>query len=142
MDGSRSLRIGELARLSGVPARTIRYYESVGLLPCPERDPNGYRRYDGATLDRLAFVRRAKACGFTLEAIKDILDASAAGRCPCEDVRILARQRIARLDDEISRLLDLRDRLAGLLHEPEPGSTRPDEICPIIRRAATGAPAT
>jgi MerR family transcriptional regulator, copper efflux regulator len=141
MGGSRSLRIGELARLSGVPARTIRYYEAIGLLPCPERDANGYRRYDEATLDRLAFVKRAKEFGFTLEAIKDILDASAAGRCPCEDVRILALQQIARLDDEISRLLDLHERLTGLLHGPEPGATSPDEICPIILRAATGAPA-
>ncbi len=67
------MKIGELARSAGVPIDTVRYYERQGLLPEPERQPSGYRRYQSADVLRLRFVHRAKALGFTLEEIRELL---------------------------------------------------------------------
>ena len=65
------MKIGELAQSAGVPIDTVRYYERQGLLPEPERQPSGYRRYQSADVLRLRFVRRAKALGFTLDELRD-----------------------------------------------------------------------
>lgn len=67
-------RIGELAEHSGVPAKTIRFYESSGLLPAPNRTPGGYRDYDPAALPRLAFVRASQARGLSLAEVRQVID--------------------------------------------------------------------
>ncbi len=89
----RSVRIGELADAVSVPAKTIRYYEGIGLLPAPERHANGYRSYDESAGDRLRFVKAAQAVGFTLTEIREILSLRDAGEEPCGHVLDLVDRR-------------------------------------------------
>lgn len=75
----RVMRIGELARQAGVNIQTVRFYERKGLLPAPRRKPSGYRLYTDEDLHRLRFIRRAKALGFSLEEIREVLHMRAEG---------------------------------------------------------------
>ena len=98
--------VGTVARAAGVGVETIRYYERVGLLDEPSRKASGYRAYDNGAVERLRFIRRAKALGFTLREIKELiaLDARAPG---CEDVRERAETKIKDVRakiDELSRI--------------------------------------
>ncbi len=76
-----TLTVGEAARQAGTTPKTLRYYEAVGLLPPAARGANGYRRYRAEDLDRLAFVRRAKALGLSLEEIRELVAVAEGGRC-------------------------------------------------------------
>lgn len=78
--------IQELAQLSGVPAKTIRYYGSIGLLPAPERADNNYRQYTPEAAERLGFIVSARSLGFTLADIRQFLAARDAGTLPCKRV--------------------------------------------------------
>src|ERR1044072_5631145 len=80
--GGRALRIGEVARRSGVGIEALRFYERRGLLGRPARTESNYRVYDESVLERLDFIRRAQAVGFTLDEIGEILAESAGGRSP------------------------------------------------------------
>jgi MerR family copper efflux transcriptional regulator len=73
------MRIGELARQSGVPATALRYYEQLGLLPDPDRTESGYRAYGEEAVDRLAFIRAAQAVGLTLAEMRQVLGVRDAG---------------------------------------------------------------
>lgn len=131
------LRIGELARRAGVNPRTIRFYEAIGLMPAPDRLPNGYRVYDERDLERLCFIRRAQALGLTLEAIRDILALHDTGSRPCCRVRELAEQRLAEIDRQISELQRLRSELAALVERASQVPQRETEVsvCPAIEIA-------
>jgi DNA-binding transcriptional MerR regulator len=80
------VRIGELARHTGVPTKTIRYYEEIGVLPDPDRTANDYRDYSEEAVDRLTFVRDAQATGLTLAEIASILDLRSQGEANCSSV--------------------------------------------------------
>jgi MerR family copper efflux transcriptional regulator len=113
------MQISELARQSGVPAKTIRYYESVGLLPAPARAGNNYRHYDPAVLDRLRFIASARSLGFALADVGELLAARDAGDAPCERVLDALDAQLATLDRRIADLLALRDDLRHLRAEGE-----------------------
>lgn len=113
------MQISELARWSGVPAKTIRYYESVGLLPTPARAGNNYRRYDPAVLERLRFIASARSLGFALTDIGALLAARDVGEAPCERVLDALDVQLATLDRRIADLLALRDDLRQLRAEGE-----------------------
>lgn len=81
------MQIGELASRSDVPAKTIRYWETIGVLAPPARSSNGYRDYDPGVLDRLAFVRAAQAVGLTLGEIRSVVALRDDGESPCDHVR-------------------------------------------------------
>lgn len=98
--------IGALAARTGVPTKTLRYWEDEGLVPPPDRTAGGYRDYPDATVDRVAFIRRAQAAGLTLRQIGEILLIRDDGQPPCAHT--------ARLVDE--RLSDVESRLAELAH--------------------------
>ena len=123
-----NLGIGHLAKRTGVPIDTIRYYERIGLLRPASRLASGYRRYGDPELRRLQFVLRAKALGFTLEEIEGLL-ALSAGRSG-EQVK---RRAAARLEDVERRILELariRDSLRKLISAC-PGHGRAQD-CPIL----------
>lgn len=124
-----ALTIGQVARRSGVPAKTIRYYESVGLLPAPERGDNGYRYYDDGTVRTLRFVRHARELGFPLDDVRALLGLWQDRSRPSREVKALAERRIADIDARIAELHRLRDELAHLVHACH-GDARPD--CPIL----------
>jgi DNA-binding transcriptional MerR regulator len=108
------MRIGEVAGRAGVPAKTIRFWEDEGMLPHPGRTPAGYRDYDPAVLDRLAFIRHAQGAGLTLAAIRQVLDIRDSGQQPCVHVTDLIARRLAEVEARLAELTRTRDQLVVL----------------------------
>jgi DNA-binding transcriptional MerR regulator len=109
--------IHELAQHTGVSVKTIRYYESIDLLPRPKRASNNYRQYEPADVERLRFIASARTLGFSLEDISEILAARDHGIAPCQRVLDTIGQRIKEIDQRIAALLTLRDSLDQLQSE-------------------------
>jgi Zn(II)-responsive transcriptional regulator len=129
-----TLSIGELAGRAGVAIDTIRYYERNGLLHPAARLPSGYRRYGEGELKRLLFIRRAKALGFTLPEVKELLALSSK-----RSVANIKRAAEAKLEDIDRRLAELQQIRAGLetLIDACPGHGRA-EACPILNALSGG----
>lgn len=108
------MRIGELAAKTGVTAKTIRFWESTGLLADPTRTPSGYRDYGPESADRLEFIRRAQASGLSLGQIRQILEIGDSGDAPCEHVGRVVADRMAEVDSRIAELADTRRHLQAL----------------------------
>lgn len=111
----RPLRIGELARASGVSPDALRLYERCGLLGLPPRTAAGYRMYSQDALARVRLIRGALALGFRLEELTEILDAREHGEPPCRHVRDLAKRKLESLESRIAALTSLRDQLRRVL---------------------------
>lgn len=123
------MNIGQAAEASGVTAKMIRYYESVGLMPAAQRSASGYRQYTDAEVQTLRFIRRARDLGFSLERIRTLIGLWKDKDRKSHDVKRLAHQYITELDQDIAKLQSIRDQLqilANCCH----GDDRPD--CPII----------
>ena len=108
------MRIGEVAGRTGVPPKTIRFWEDQRLLPPPARTPAGYRDYGPAVLERLAFIRHAQAAGLTVDAIRQVLEVRDGGQPPCVHVTGLIAQRLAEVEARLAELARTRDQLAAL----------------------------
>lgn len=108
------MRIQELSRQSGVPAKTIRYYESIGIMPPPHRGPNNYREYTPAAVERLRFIVSARSLGFSLSEIGEFLEAREVGMLPCKRILDSFDKRIMDIDRRIAELLALRDTLTQI----------------------------
>ena len=129
------MRIGELARRSGVPATTLRYYEQAGLLAPPGRTDSGYRTYDAEALPRLGFIRAAQAVGLTLAEIREVIAIRDGGRPPCQHVRELVDRRQAEVRARIAELRRLEEDLARVSRAAaalEPAECDPSGICSAI----------
>ena len=120
------LKIKDVADASGFNANTLRYYEQIGLLPESERTASGYRIYDQRTLDRLAFIARAKQLGCTLEEITGLTAAWDGGQCgPIQDeLRQLVRDKISAAQQQLVELMTLTSELQNAAtalerHRPE-----------------------
>jgi len=113
MTGNR-LFIGTLAKQAGVNPKTIRYNEAIGLLPPAPRGENRYRLYSKEPIELLQFIAKAKALGFTLAEIKEIVLIRQQGRQPCPHVRTLVGQKVTDLDRMLTDLITLRKRLKPL----------------------------
>ena len=124
------MKIGELARHAGVPIDTVRYYERQGLLPEPQRQPSGYRHYQTADVLRLRFVRRAKALGFTLEEIRELLALSSHREDDMGSLKVAAEQKLAGVEAKLAELARIRDGLQTLI-KACPGHGALD-ACPIL----------
>ena len=132
------MRIGALAEQAGLSTKAIRYYESIGVLPEPERTASGYRDYPPQTCERLRFVRSAQAIGLTLGEIREILAYRDRGETPCAHVHELIRQRATQVDDQIAQLETLRTELRHLEHRARtlrPEDCAPFDVCHVIPRA-------
>ena len=114
-----SLRIGQIAKQSGVGIETIRYYERQGLLEEPERRPSGFRQYDQSVVARLQFIRRTKDLGFTLAEIKELLGLWFDATTRCEHVRQRAEQKIEDIDDKIRSLQRMKRSLKTVIQQCE-----------------------
>jgi DNA-binding transcriptional MerR regulator len=134
-------RISQLVERCGVPATTLRFYESAGLLPA-ERTPAGYRVYDDTAVDRLTFIASAKHLGLSLDEIRDLLDARERDVCSTvrEQLLRLVESRIADTDRRIAELSAFNAHLAGVhvdLSRPAPkGACGPD--CGCVTAAPAG----
>ena len=141
------MRIGELADQSGVTAKTIRFWESTGLLADPARTPSGYRDYDPEVVDRLRFIRHAQTAGLTLAEIRQVLAISDDGEPPCGHVTDLIHQHLADVDGRIRELTETRsilDHLAQLAADQNPADC--NGYCAILQPPgpddrSSGAPA-
>jgi Cu(I)-responsive transcriptional regulator len=122
------MNIGEVARRSGLPAKTIRYYEEIGLV-APARGDNGYRRYGENDLHRLAFVGRARAFGFSIEDCRSLLRLYADPGRASADVKRIASDHLQRIDQKLAELTQMRQTLRHLV-QCCGGDERPD--CPIL----------
>jgi DNA-binding transcriptional MerR regulator len=122
MQDAAGLMIGELAKLTGVTAETIRYYEKERVIPRPKRAGSGkYRRYERADADRLRFVRRARDLGFSLDDVRELLTlAENDPKKPCGDVDQIARAHMAAVDAKIAHLTALRRELGRLTADCDP----------------------
>ncbi len=109
--------IHELAQQAGISATTIRYYESIGLMPKPERSANNYRQYTAADVERLRFIAGARGLDVPLDDIADILRARDSGIAPCQRVLDALDQRLIEIDRRIADLLELRETLDQLRSE-------------------------
>ena len=126
------MNIGTAAQASGLPAKTIRYYEEIGLV-APARRDNGYRDYDEADVHRLRFLHRARGLGFSIDDCRHLLSLYDDKHRASADVKALARQRIGDIDAKIAELQSLRGTLSALVHACH-GDERPD--CPILNELA------
>jgi MerR family transcriptional regulator, copper efflux regulator len=129
------VQIGELASRAGVPVKTIRYYEEIGVLAAPARTTSGYRSYDDTAVDHLAFVRAAQAVGLTLGEIRQIVALRERGQTPCTHVVDLLERRATEIDQRITDLQRLRGelhRLADRAAELDPADCDPQRVCHVI----------
>ncbi|MBL6598807.1 MAG: Cu(I)-responsive transcriptional regulator [Alphaproteobacteria bacterium] len=122
------MNIGAAEQASGLPAKTIRYYEDIGLL-IPARRDNGYRDYGRTDIHKLAFLKRARGLGFSIEDCRALMSLYEDRNRASADVRTLAHTHLHRIEDKISELQGLRDALSTLV-EACHGDARPD--CPIL----------
>lgn len=132
------LTIGKLAREAGVGIDTVRFYERAGLLPKAQRTASGYRLYEPGDADRLRFIRRAKALGFSLEEIAELLQLN-SGKGTRASVRKLAQRRHDDLDQKIAEMGAIRDALSHLIERCS--GDGPASGCPIIEGVLAKAPA-
>lgn len=126
---SGGLNIGSVAEAAGLPAKTIRYYESIGLIAAAGRRANGYRTYSDADMRTLAFIKRARGLGFSVEEVRDLLDLWRDKSRRSGAVKALAAKHIQALDYKIGELQAMRQSLAHLVKRCH-GDERPD--CPIL----------
>lgn len=125
------MKIGELSARTGVPAKTIRYYEQIGVLPSPSRTPNGYRDYQPDAVDRLAFVKDAQSSGFSLNEIASIMELRSQGVGTCEHVLDLMHRHRMDVDRQIETLKRTRDRLSAFIDRA--ASLRPADCTDPVR---------
>ncbi len=124
-----SMNIGEAAKTSGVSAKMIRHYESVGLLPEAARTDSGYRQYTAKEVSTLRFVRQSRDLGFSIEQIRALLGLWQDRKRPSRQVRALAQAHIEELEEKLKELHSMKATLEHLVQCCH-GDDRPD--CPII----------
>lgn len=128
------MNIGTAARRSGLPAKTLRYYEAIGLVVPSGRQENGYRAYDERDVHLLTFARRARSLGFSVADCRDLLGLYRDRHRASADVKALAQSRIEEIGRKIDELASMRATLEGLVSRCH-GDERPD--CPILEDLAT-----
>jgi MerR family copper efflux transcriptional regulator len=129
------MNIGQAAKKSGLSAKMIRYYESIDLISPAGRSANGYRHYGEEDLHRLAFIKRSRDMGFSLEEVSRLLTLWQDRHRASADVKSLAGAHIDALNQKIAELVGLRDTLQELVDTCQ-GDDRPD--CPILKDLESG----
>jgi len=126
------MKIGELARETGVTTQTIRFYEREGLLPVPARSANGYREYGESAIDEIHFIQECHAAGFTLKEIRRLKGLDPENTATCSEMSDLLRRKTEEIDRKIASLKKVRARLSEL---QEQCATKPaDDPCPALRQ--------
>lgn len=126
------MNVGEAARRAGLPAKTIRYYEEIGLIR-PERTGNGYRAYSGDDIHRLAFLKRARGLGFSIDDCRQLMALYRDRSRASADVRQIAAAHVEAIEEKLRELQAMRATLQKLIHACH-GDERPD--CPILEEMA------
>lgn len=126
------MNIGEASTSSGLPAKTIRYYEDIGLIS-PDRTTNGYRDFSETHLHKLSFLSRARGLGFTIEECRTLLSLYEDTDRASADVKAIARVHLGKMEEKIRELKAMQDTLSELVNKCH-GDDRPD--CPILQGLA------
>lgn len=133
------MRIGEVARATGVTTKTLRFYEDEGLLHEPARTAGGYRDYEPTVVDRVGFIRQAQTAGLTLAQIGQVLAVRDDGQAPCAHVAHFVDEQLADVEARLAelrrirrQLLVLQDRLAVL----DPADCPPGDFCTAVQNIA------
>jgi Cu(I)-responsive transcriptional regulator len=129
MQGNGFMSIGEAASRSGVPAKTIRYYEEAGIIARASRDENRYRAYSETDVQTLRFIAHARSLGFSLKDVRALLSLYRDRRRASKEVKRLALKHVADLDRKIAELTAIRKAIADLARRCH-GDQRPE--CPIL----------
>lgn len=127
--------IGEVAERSGIAAKTLRYYEDIGLLQPPARSASGYRRYESDVLDRLVFIKSAQVLGLSLGEIRSVIALRDDGETPCEHVATLVAAHLDEIDRTIRDLRSIKAELRSLLERAptlDPAQCDPNRVCHLI----------
>lgn len=122
------MNIKDVSQRTGLPSKTIRYYEDIGLIT-PARGENGYRKFSESDLHKLAFVGRARHLGFSIEDCRNLLALWGDNGRSSADVRAIAQSHLEQIEAKLKELSEMRDTLARLVHCCA-GDSRPD--CPIL----------
>jgi len=130
------MNIGTAADMANLPAKTIRYYEEIGLVT-PSRSDNGYRDYSDKDVHRLRFLQRSRSLGFTIDECRQLLSLYDDKHRASADVKAMALDKVSEIDRKIAELQSLRDTLSTLARHCH-GDGRPD--CPIIDDLAGEGP--
>lgn len=128
------MNIGEVAATAGLPPKTIRYYEDIGLIT-PPRDANGYRAFRETDVHKLAFLGRARSLGFTIEECRTLLALYEDQDRASSDVKKIAIEHLRQIEAKLTELTTMRETLAHLV-DCCAGDARPD--CPILSDLAAG----
>ncbi|MEX2553097.1 MAG: MerR family transcriptional regulator [Actinomycetota bacterium] len=129
----KTLRVSDLASKASVSSGTIRFYEKQGLLPEPPRSSSGYREYDGTALERIEFIKAGQALGMRLTDIKELCDIRDHGRCPCGHTTQVLDRRIVEVEEEIERLVRLKNNLTDMKNSAIDGKY--EWCCPTDERS-------
>ncbi|HEY9659808.1 MAG TPA: MerR family DNA-binding protein [Allocoleopsis sp.] len=128
-------RIGSVAKESGLPIKTIRYYDELGLLKTFGRTEGNYRLFNSDVFGRLRFIKRAQSLGLTLLEIREFLNVHDQGDLPCDHIKVKLEEKLEEIEQQIQQLQILRQELSGLLSGWRSIPDHPEEtICPIIEQ--------
>ncbi|MDQ1418883.1 MAG: hypothetical protein QOJ52_845 [Acidimicrobiaceae bacterium] len=129
------MQIGELAQRLGVTTKTIRFYESSGVLPAPARTQSGYRQYVEADVERLTFIKTAQRLGLSLNEIAEIIAFRDRGEPPCGYVRTVLRRQVTELNARIEEMRRLRNELRHLEARASDVSSDRGTYCQLIEHS-------
>ncbi|TNF89774.1 MAG: heavy metal-responsive transcriptional regulator [Gammaproteobacteria bacterium] len=124
------LRIGQVAKESGVGVETVRFYENEGLIEAAERSASGYRQFSTSTIEQIRFIQHAKKLGFALQEISELVNLKNAPDANCADVKKTARAKIADIQEKIDSLEQIKTTLQPLVDQCK--SADPISDCPIL----------
>lgn len=128
-------RIGSVAKDSGLPIKTIRYYDELGLLKTFGRTEGNYRLFDSGVFGRLRFIKRAQSLGLSLLEIKEFLGVHDQGDLPCDHIKVKLEEKLTQIEQQLQQLQILKQELNGLLSGWESFPEQSEEtICPIIEQ--------
>jgi DNA-binding transcriptional MerR regulator len=131
------MRIGQLAESAGVNPKTIRFYESIGVLPEPRRTSSGYRDDDDEHVERLRFIKGAQRLGLKLEDVAEILRFRDRGERPCDYVVDVVRRELDDLNERMREMRRLKRELASLIEDAEQRrAIEGEKYCPLIAHRA------
>lgn len=130
------LRIGEVAKLSGVGVETVRFYEREGLIPKPSRSSSGYRQYPETAIKQVQFIQHAKVLGFSLKEIGELIALKTKPGTTCKTVRKKAQEKIDDIQQKIEALEKMKEALSPLIEQCP--STGPVSECPILNALDEG----
>jgi MerR family copper efflux transcriptional regulator len=137
VQAEKLLKIGEVSAASGLPVKTIRYYEEIGLLkPTVKRSQSGYRLFMPDVLNRLAFIKRSQALGLSLSEVQQILEVHDQGNLPCGEVKQHLEMKVDEINAQIAALQTLKSELQGILsgwQDQPPAEQRAHTICPNLQ---------